>query len=126
MNADLLSVARATGSGSVPVFIFMILIASACRMIAQRKGRSGLLWFMLGGLFTVGALVGVVLIPPRAPRGTEAVPEPDGSGETHEQPAATVELRHARTVAFPVREPADRHARPTVIDEIETWLKTQR
>ena len=126
MNTDLLSVARATGSsGSVPVFIFMIVIASACRMIAQRKGRSGLLWFMLGGLFTVGALLGVVLIPPRAPRGPEAAPGPDGNGAAHEETAAPVEVRHARTVAFPVHEPADRHARPTVIAEIETWLKTQ-
>jgi hypothetical protein len=125
MNADLLSVARATGSsGSVAVFIFMIVIASACRMIAQRKGRSGLLWFMLGGFFTVGALLGVILIP-RARRGTDAMPEPAESAATHEEPAATVELRHARTVAFPVRDPADRHAGPTVIDEIETWLKTQ-
>jgi hypothetical protein len=125
MNADLLSVARATGSGSVPVFIFMIVIASACRMIAQRKGRSGLLWFMLGGLFTVGALLGVVLIPPRSRRGPASTPEPAEGGATYDERAAMVELRHARTVAFPVRYPADRDARPTVIDEIETWLKTQ-
>jgi hypothetical protein len=103
----------------------MIVIASACRMIALRKGRSGLLWFMLGGLFTVGALLGVVLIPPRARRGSGSIPAPDESGTTQEDAAATVELRHARTVAFPVRDPADRRAGHTVIDEIETWLKTQ-
>jgi hypothetical protein len=126
MNTDLLSVARATGSsGSVGAFIFMIVIASACRMIAQRKGRSGLLWFMVGGLFTVGALLGVVLIPPRARRGSGPMSEPDESGTTQEEAAATVELRHARTVAFPVRDPAGRHVGPTVVDEIETWLKTQ-
>jgi hypothetical protein len=66
MNPTILSAARSAGSsGSVVAFIFTIAIAYACAVIAQRKGRSRLLWFILGGLFSLVTFIAVLLIPRR-------------------------------------------------------------
>ena len=66
MSTHLLSAAQAGGStGSVLAFVFTVAIAYACAVIAQRKGRSRLVWFVLGGLFSIVTLICVLLIPRR-------------------------------------------------------------
>jgi len=66
MSTTLLSAVRSGGSsGSIVAFIFTIAMAYACAVIAQRKGRSRLIWFILGGLFSVVTLIAVLVIPRR-------------------------------------------------------------
>jgi sensor c-di-GMP phosphodiesterase-like protein len=80
VSTHLLSAAHAgESSGSVLAFIFTIAIAYSCGVIAQRKRRSRLVWFILGGLFSVVALVAVLLIPRRGLAPREEILDPDRS-----------------------------------------------
>jgi hypothetical protein len=51
--------------GSLIGFIIAILIAYACASIARSKGRSPVVWGILGFFFTLIALVIIVLLPRR-------------------------------------------------------------
>jgi hypothetical protein len=101
VTTGLLSAARASGSsGSIAAFAFTIAIAYACAVIAQRKGRSRLIWFILGGLFSIVTLIAVLLLPRRGARSQQEMVQPDGSLSRRDTKTSRIALRHARTVAF--------------------------
>lgn len=45
------------------IFLLWIGCAVVCSMVASSKGRSGFGWFILGGLFSLLALILVALLP---------------------------------------------------------------
>ena len=101
MTTTILSAAHTGGSsGSITAFIFTIAIACACSLIARRKGRDGLIWFILGGLFSIITLIAVLLIPRRGARPRQEMLHPDRSFSRREGKTSGIALRHARTVAF--------------------------
>jgi hypothetical protein len=51
--------------GSLISFILAILIAYACSSIARSKGRSPVVWGILGFFFTLITLIIIVLLPRR-------------------------------------------------------------
>jgi hypothetical protein len=126
MNTHLLSAAHAGGSSnSLVALTFTITIAYGCGVVAQRKGRSPLFWFLFGVFFNIVALVTILLMPHRRASAERETLDPDVSPREDRQ-MLPLELRHARTVAFPTRSTApSRSSHEEGIDEIEAWLKTQ-
>jgi hypothetical protein len=134
MSPTILSSARSAGSsGSVIAFIFTIAIAYACALIAQRKGRSRLIWFILGGLFSFVTLIAVLVIPRRQLREEhERLGHDQGRPGHDTRPAA----RHTRTVSLPgiavdgAVDPAsdEPNADPLesgMAEEIDAWLQSE-
>jgi hypothetical protein len=127
MNAHLLSAAHTGGSSnSVAAFVFTIAIAYGCGVVAQRKGRSQLIWFLFGIFLNIVALVTILLMPHRRASAERETLNPDDTPREAGQ-MLPLELRHARTVAFPTRHIASAgNGDSGGTDEIEAWLKTQR
>jgi hypothetical protein len=101
MITGVLAAAHTGGSsGSTTALIFTIVIAYACGLIARRKGRSRLVWFILGALFSVITLVAVLVLPRRGTRPARDTLHPDWSLSRRGGKTSGVALRHARTVAF--------------------------
>jgi hypothetical protein len=65
--------------GVVMEFVFFwIICAVLCAIIASSKGRSGFGWFVLGGLFSVIALLLVIVLPSiKPPVDLADAPSPD-------------------------------------------------
>lgn len=49
--------------GSLVGFLLAVLVAYGCSAIARSKGRSGVVWGILGLFFTLIALLVIVLLP---------------------------------------------------------------
>ncbi len=61
--ATLLAAGGISTFGSLIGFVLAILIAWACSAIARSKGRSSVLWAVLGFFFTIIALIIIALLP---------------------------------------------------------------
>lgn len=60
------------------LLIFWLVVAVATAMVASSRGRSGFGWFILGGLFSVIALLLVAVLPSqKAPPRDPNAPSPD-------------------------------------------------
>jgi hypothetical protein len=126
MSTGLLSTAH-TFPGSFTAFVFTFAVATACGLVAQRKGRNRLAWSVLGFFFTILALV-IVLVLPRAGRARPrpTIVDADLAPPDTDRQMSHSDIRHARTVAFPVSTAAPDGTNEGVdTDEIEAWLKTQ-
>jgi hypothetical protein len=61
--ATVLAAGGVRAFGSLIGFILAILIAYACASIARSKGRSSVVWGILGFFFTLIALLIIALLP---------------------------------------------------------------
>jgi hypothetical protein len=122
MSGHLLSAAH-TSSSSATAFIFTFGIAYVCGLVAHRKGRNRYGWFIVGVFFSIFALVAVLVMPRPRTRAEAAIDGPDPDPSHRAQRAPTPQLRHTRTVAFPVRDVTSGDHIDT--DEIEAWLRSQ-
>jgi hypothetical protein len=97
-------VATSVGLSAVLVRLLPFVTAYACFVVAGRKGRNRLGWSVAGLLFTLPALV-VVLLPPK--RRSATAPRPDRAldARSWERAEAAIEAPAVATKSEPAVQP---------------------